>query len=357
MGRLERTLAALRTPRTYPERTRRVTVVETHFAWVFLTERFAYKLKKPARQAGMDYRTLAARETGCRAELRLNHPLAPAIYLDVVPLNARPDGLLRMGGTGRVVDWLVRMRRLPARAMLDRQLRAAPPTAAVLEALARLLADFHARADRVAFAPARYLARLERRMTENRAGLAEFGARVDQRLAGRVADWHRRMLDEAAGIIGPRGAHVVDGHGDLRAEHVCLGPLAVIDRLEFDRDLRLLDPHEDLALLALEIERAGHGEAGRRLLARAGALRQDPIPALLTHIYMCQRAFTRARLAAWHLADPRYAGDARWVIRTESLLRSAERHMMLARAARGPRLNRDPRPVESARATRSRAGA
>jgi aminoglycoside phosphotransferase family enzyme len=356
METLECKLAALRVPRTYPERTRRVAVVETHFAWVFLTERFAYKLKKPACQEGMDYRTLAARERGCREELRLNLPLAPAIYLEVAPLIAHPGGL-RIGGAGRVVDWLVKMRRLPARSMLDRRLRVAPPKAAELQAIARLLADFYARADVVAFAPVSYLARLERRMAEHRAGLAEFGVRVDQRLAGRIADGHRRMLDEAAELIGARGAHVVDGHGDLRAEHVCLGPPAVIDRLEFDRDLRLLDPHEDLALLALELERTGHAELGQRLLACIAMLRADVVPEFLSHLYMCQRAFVRARLAAWHLADPRYAREASWAHRTESLLRSAERHLRLARETRGSRVNRDPRLAESARAIRSRAGA
>jgi aminoglycoside phosphotransferase family enzyme len=356
METLERKLAALRVPHTYPERTRRVTPVETHFAWVFLTERFAYKLKKPARQAGMDYRTLAARELGCRDELRLNLPLAPAIYLEVTPLVAHPGGL-RIGGAGRVVDWLVKMRRLPARTMLDRRLRATPPKAVELQAIAHLLADFYARADRVAFAPLGYLARLERRMAENRAGLAEFGVRVDQRLAGHVVDGHRRLLDEAEEVIGARGAHVVDAHGDLRAEHVCLDPLAVIDRLEFDRDLRLLDPHEDLALLALELERAGHGVLSQRLIAGIAASLEDVVPDFLTHIYMCQRAFVRARLAAWHLADPLYARDASWCRRTESLLRSAERHLRLAREARGSRLNRGPRPAESVRAIRSRADA
>lgn len=351
METMERKLAALRLPRAYPERTRRVTSIETHFAWVFLTERFAYKLKKPARQAGMDYRTLAARERGCREELRLNLSLSPDVYLGVIPLNAGPNGL-RIGGTGRVVDWLVKMRRLPVRAMLDRRLRAAPPGVVDMRALARLLADFYARADVVAFAPARYLARLEGRMTENRAGLAEFGARVDQRLVASIADAHRRMLDEAKEAIGARGQFVVDGHGDLRAEHVCFSPLAVIDRLEFDRDLRLLDPHEDIALLALELERAGHAAAGQKLLARVGALREDPPPDFLTHIYMCQRAFIRARLAAWHLADPRYAREPVWVRKTESLLRSAERHIRLARESRRSRLSRDPRPAESARAIR-----
>lgn len=51
-----------------------------------------------------------------------------------------------------------------------------------------------------------------------------------------------------------RGRRIAEGHGDLRAEHVCLAaPISVIDCLEFDRNLRLLDPAREMALLALEI--------------------------------------------------------------------------------------------------------
>ena len=51
----------LRRPQHYPETMRRVEVIETHFSWIFLTDRYAYKLKKPVRRGSMDYRTIAAR--------------------------------------------------------------------------------------------------------------------------------------------------------------------------------------------------------------------------------------------------------------------------------------------------------
>ena len=43
-------VAFLRDPRHYRDGTRAVRVIETHFAWVFLTRRHAWKLKKPLRQ-------------------------------------------------------------------------------------------------------------------------------------------------------------------------------------------------------------------------------------------------------------------------------------------------------------------
>jgi hypothetical protein len=53
-------VAFLCQPQHYPERPRRIEVIETHFAWVFLTDSYAYKLKKsvqPLRAAS--WRALA----------------------------------------------------------------------------------------------------------------------------------------------------------------------------------------------------------------------------------------------------------------------------------------------------------
>lgn len=58
---LEAKVRALSAPDAYIERPATVEIVETHFAWVFLGEAYAYKLKKPVRIGGLDLRSLAAR--------------------------------------------------------------------------------------------------------------------------------------------------------------------------------------------------------------------------------------------------------------------------------------------------------
>jgi aminoglycoside phosphotransferase family enzyme len=108
----------------YPEATGRVDIIETHMSWVFLTDRHAWKLKKPVRQSYLDFTTEAARRRNCVEELRLNRRLTKDVYLEVVPLTVDTDGRLRLGTDGAAVDWLVKMRRLPADRMLDRLIRA-----------------------------------------------------------------------------------------------------------------------------------------------------------------------------------------------------------------------------------------
>ena len=92
---------------------------ETHMSWVFLAGDKVYKLKKPVRFPYLDFSTLAKREVACRAELRLNRRLAPDVYLDLAPLRMSGCGFSIGGEKGLVVDWLVLMRRLDERSMLE----------------------------------------------------------------------------------------------------------------------------------------------------------------------------------------------------------------------------------------------
>src|SRR3990170_2390421 len=111
-------IAFLGRAEAYPDETASVERIETHMSWVFLTDRRAYKLKKPVRTSYLDHQTVEARRHACAEELRLNRRLAADVYLDLVPLTITGD-VPTLGGTGEIVDWLVVMRRLPAERMLS----------------------------------------------------------------------------------------------------------------------------------------------------------------------------------------------------------------------------------------------
>lgn len=116
---LQAKVACLSRPEIYPERPAAVEVVQTHMSFVFLTGSYAYKLKKPVRYHFLDFSTLEARYRDCQEEVRLNRRLARDVYLGVVPLTLAPQGGLRLGGDGEPVEWLVQMRQLPKRLMLE----------------------------------------------------------------------------------------------------------------------------------------------------------------------------------------------------------------------------------------------
>ena len=63
---LAASIAFLRRPESYPEPTKQVHTIETHMSLVFLTDGYAYKLKKPVRYPPLDFTTLDRREFYCR---------------------------------------------------------------------------------------------------------------------------------------------------------------------------------------------------------------------------------------------------------------------------------------------------
>lgn len=101
----------------------KIETVETHISWVILTDRFAYKIKKPLLLDFLDFASLEQRRFYCDEEIRLNRPWAPDIYVDVVAITD-DGGQLRFGGHGKPVEYAVRMHRFDESLRLDRQLKA-----------------------------------------------------------------------------------------------------------------------------------------------------------------------------------------------------------------------------------------
>lgn len=323
-------VAFLSRPESYPEQPAAVEVVQTHMSCVFLTDRHAYKLKKPVRYDFLDFSTLAARRRDCEAELRLNRRLARDVYLDVVPLTAAPGGELSLGGGGEVVEWLVRMRRLPRGLMLDQTLRDGAVGREDVRRFTLALAAFYRQAAPVALDAGEYRGRFEQGIRANERDLSAPDYGLPPALLQAVAAGQLAALDRDAPLLDRRVAQrrIVECHGDLRPEHVCIGPEPLfIDCLEFNREWRLLDPADELAYLAMECEHAGAAWIGEVIFETYREATGDEPPAALVRFYKSYRAAVRAKLSAWHLKDhPDPADQGKWIARARRYLELASRY-------------------------------
>jgi len=314
-------VAALGVPAAYIEPTVSVTAVETHFSWVFLTDGFAYKLKKPLRTEGMDLTSLAGRTRNCEREVYLNRRLAPDVYLGVVDLMAGEDGRLRLSGSGRVVDRLVRMRRLAKDDCLEIRLKRGLVASEDVARLARGLVEF------LALQPPLGLVSPVGLRHEINTSLRDLAVACDgcfEQVARRVTARLLAFLEYRSDV--PGRDRLVDGHGDLRPEHVFLGPpLRIIDCLEFSDALRQRAPVDELAALGMECERLGAAWIGPMLLEAYGqATGASPSPDLCA-FYRGLRALVRARIAVRHLTEEPMRTPERWPRQAAEYLRLADR--------------------------------
>ncbi len=325
-GGIGRKIRFLSRPDSYPEQPSRVAAIETHFSWVFLTDTHAYKLKKPVRGNGFDFRSIEGRRRNALVELRLNRRLAADVYSGMVAVTLEADGKLAIGGPGEPVDWLVKMVRLNADDMFDRRLARGDWHAGEIEALAHRLAGFFATAPRARLSARQWTAQIAAELHETMALLSRAG---EPRLVALAQPIVRRLgafLVRRAGLFRRRikDRRLVDGHGDLRPEHVYLkGTPRVIDCLEFRADLRQLDPVNELAFLALECRRLGGPHFERQLLRRYRERTGDTPPPLLLRFYAALNAIVRARIAVEHLAEPGARKPEEWVNRAVAYLAMA----------------------------------
>jgi aminoglycoside phosphotransferase family enzyme len=253
------------------------------------------------------------------------------------------------------VEWLVKMRRLPAEKMLDRLIAGGKVEAADLRRVADLLSVFYQRAPRVTLTEEGYRLRFVRDVEEIDRELREISPIPEERIAAVSAELLGFTRNRADLLLArARERRIVEAHGDLRPEHVCcLSPPVVIDCLEFAPELRALDPADELSFLTVECELAGgvlNPSAARaervaerepwgwgptavteaplieRILFEAYTARNlDRPEALLVRFYKAFRAFVRAKIAIWHLRDPDVKDASRWVSKADRYVEAAAR--------------------------------
>jgi aminoglycoside phosphotransferase family enzyme len=298
-------------------------------SWVFLTSRHAYKLKKPIRFDDLDLSTPRLRRHSCEEEVRLNRRLAPNVYLGVSAITQAPNGELALDGDGEPIDWVLRMRRLPADRMLDAIIagRRATAEGRPIRLVARHLAHFFAAASAEGISARDYCARLERGVREDMQALSHPRYGLSRGRLEMLVRAQLELLDRRPLLFEDRvhAGRIIEGHGDLRPEHICVRrEPAIIDCLEFSKDLRVLDPLDELAFLALECERLGDSRVGQWFLDIYGEVADDDAPPALLHFYRVYRALRRAKIAAQHLDDSSVRDPERFAVRARHYLELVE---------------------------------
>jgi aminoglycoside phosphotransferase family enzyme len=212
--------------------------------------------------------------------------------------------------------------------MLDRRLARGDLHYFDIHALAGRLATFFANATRVNIEAAAYLDRLWDECRMSREAFHWDGSPAPQQAANyvvrRIESFMRRRSDLLLQRLADR--RIVEGHGDLRPEHICLGPTPrIIDCLEFRADLRFLDPIYELAFLAMECERLGGRIIAPILFQRYCRRTRDRPASTLIAFYKAISALIRARIAIVHLRETPVRDPQKWPKRAAEYLEIARR--------------------------------
>lgn len=324
----ERVVKALLRPDAYDEEVREVALLQTHISFVFLTESFAYKVKKAVDFGFLDFTTLEKRRFYCQKELDINRRLCEDMYLEVVPINESTS--IRMKGEGETVEYAVKMRRMPQERMMSQLLEEDKVDNAIIDMIARIVAEFHSQAETdVEIAEYGSLDVIGRNWDENFEQTKEFVERtisaVDYRFTQKKVS---SFMKENAPLFEKRVADgsIRDCHGDIHSGNIFVADkIYIFDAIEFNNRFRFSDVASDVAFLAMDLDYKGHNDLSRLFVERYVSYSGDQDLQMVLPFYKCYRAYVRGKVTSFKLADPNIG-----VEEVDSAMREARAYFQLA---------------------------
>jgi len=296
-------------PDVYDHPVQSLELIETHISWVVLTGEYAYKIKKPVNFGFLNFSTLARRKQYCELELRLNQRLTTNIYIEVVSITEQGNKLLVAKTDG--VEYAIKMKQFPQTAQLDNMLAAGELNVGHMNAIAKLIADFHQRievADKASAygTPTSLYQPVEENFSQIKQQLDTAG--YDQILA-RLSLWSESTFNHLTAEFNQRKqqGYIRECHGDMHLRNLVWlenesagGPMA-FDCIEFNESLRWIDVISEVAFLVMDLQDRKQFKLANRFLNSYLEKTGDYAGLSVLPFYLCYRAMVRAKVAILRL--------------------------------------------------------
>jgi aminoglycoside phosphotransferase family enzyme/predicted kinase len=307
----------LRRAPDWPEEELPIEMKQTHISVLLLSRNYVIKLKKPVDFGFLDYTTPNKRLKACEDEIRLNRRLCSDAYLGlgrVIDLN----GAIRFSGrTGEIVDYCVWMKRLPEDRMLDQMVANNKVTEEVIDRVAARLCEFHCTASRgPEIAKWGSLDEIRHNWEENFIQTEPFvGRTISAMDYEAIRLWASEEIETKANLFDRRAreGRVVDGHGDVRCESVCVtnGAICVYDCIEFNDRFRCGDVASEAAFLAMDLDARGRPDLGYFFAEAYQRRTGDEDFFTLLPFYRCYRAYVRGKVLSFRLNEAEFSEEER----------------------------------------------
>jgi aminoglycoside phosphotransferase family enzyme len=301
-------------PQTYPEETGKIELIQTHISFVFLTQNYVYKVKKPVNFGFLDFSTLEKRHLYCEKELNLNRRLCPEIYLEVVSISQSKT--LKIKGDGKIVEYALKMKRLPQECIMTQLLQEGKIDKKVIDEIAAKVAKFHSQAQTNAeISEFGSLKIVKTNWDENFSQTTKY---INQTIPKVDYDFIQAkinsFMDKNKALFESRIAnkHVRDCHGDLHSGNIFItDKICIFDAIEFNDRFRYSDVTADVAFLAMDLDYQKRSDLADYFITQYVAYSKDAELKQLLAFYKCYRAYVRGKVVSFRLDDPNIKAEER----------------------------------------------
>ena len=322
----------LLSPALLPDKTGRVSLVQTHISLVIIADEFVYKIKKPVNFGFLDFSTLRKRRYYCHQEIILNRRLSKGVYIGILPVIY--DGrIYRMGiGEGRTVEYAVKMKRLPDEMLMKSVFLRGELKGEHLRKIAKVLARFHLSARNSSDIDKYGEPEMFKVNTDENFSQTEkyTGITIQRKDFEALKRWTADFYNSNRELFPRRieAKKIRDCHGDLHMEHICLTEdLPIFDCIEFNNRFRYTDTVCDIAFLMMDLEYQG-GDAFSEILwdsykEMTGEAEVDSLLAF----YKVYRAFVRGKVSSFQLDDENIG-----IEKKEEAIQASRKYFQLSRS-------------------------
>ena len=298
---------ALGTPEAYDDEGVQIELKQTHISYVFLTPKFVYKIKKSVNFGFLDFSTLEKRRFFCEKELILNKRLCGGMYLEVVPITK--SDVIRVGGKGTVVEYAVKMKRIPEEKIMTRLLEDDLVDRKLVDRIAKIIAEFHEKTETgKKVGEFGSLTIIEMNWRENFEQTEEFVGETitDDRyrlIREKVIEFMKKNRDLFAKRVADK--RIRECHGDIHSGNIFIADkIYIFDAIEFNERFRHCDVASEIAFLAMDLDFKGRNDLSSFFVEKYVQYSRDSELVKLLDFYKCYRAYVRGKVTSFKLKDP-----------------------------------------------------
>jgi aminoglycoside phosphotransferase family enzyme len=264
------------------------------------------KLKNLSKFDFLDFTSLEKRKFYCEEELRLNKRLAPDTYLDVVAISRTLKGNITLGKGVEIIDYAVRMKKLPADRMLKTLLLKGLVDEKIMDNVAGKIAAFHQQAQTgKAIDEMGNIENIRHNNEENFAETINYiNITIPEYQYKFIKDYTEKFLAEKKALFEKRVTDhkIRDGHGDLHLEHICIADeIIIFDCIEFNERFRCGDVAEDVAFLTMDLDFNGYPRHADTFIQSYIKHSGDTDMLTLLNFYRCYYAYVRGKVTSFRL--------------------------------------------------------
>lgn len=303
---IENLIEYMKKPEFFGKNVRSIKIIQTHISYVFLTGKFAYKIKKPVNYGFLDFSTLEKRKFYCKKELELNKRLCPDIYIEILPITKSNDKI-KLNGSGQIIEYALKMKEFSQENIMKNRIKKENINKNEIKNINNILIKFYKSTistDEIN----RYgkIDNVKKNIFENFDQIKPFiGKSISKETYDYIKILTKQFFIKRKYLFDNRisSNNIHDCHGDLHTGNIVISKKAIyiFDCIEFNKRFRFCDSASDIGFLSMDLDYQNNPYISSYLIKDYIKKSNDKEILQILNFYKSYRAYVRGKVISFNL--------------------------------------------------------